>query len=181
MQKRAWLDDGHGQFNPLDDLAPRGSGYDEPKIAGSNFIPSGPLRNMLPDPVRSWNARLTKLGAKNSLTIGIPDPPPQEIIDIYTQAVATELTKGSPTYPPVKGEPVLLDQITRMENNFGEPLKEDDRNLMYVTAGASGALQFVFSLFQRDSGILVQAPGWGTVYNMVMHSRLRGLPCEYFP
>ncbi|HHQ44643.1 MAG TPA: pyridoxal phosphate-dependent aminotransferase [Candidatus Altiarchaeales archaeon] len=138
------------------------------------------LKLVSPDPVRSWITKLKEFGATKMFTIGIPDPVPKEIIEVYAKAAYNEDLTNKVSYTPVKGEDALKKNIIVMENNFNVKLTEEDSERILPTIAASQALQFYFSLFKTGSEILVQAPAWGTIYSMIGHSGNTGVPCEYF-
>lgn len=138
------------------------------------------LADIKPDPVRSWIATLKSEGAYNMFTIGVPDPIPQEILEVYSNAVRREEMSGKTSYTPITGEEDFKKALIRMERKFNVDLAATDSDLIIPTVGASQALQFVFSLFKQGSEILVQSPGWGTVYNLIAHSGNKGVACEYF-
>jgi aspartate/methionine/tyrosine aminotransferase len=138
------------------------------------------LGKVNPDPVRSWIAKLKENGASKMFTIGIPDPVPKEILEVYAKASYNEEVSGKVSYTPVRGEEFLKRNIILMENNYNVKLQEEDLEYMLPTLAASQALQFYFSLFKTGSEILVQSPAWGTIYNMIGHSGNKGVPCAYF-
>lgn len=141
---------------------------------------TGNLSGIKPDPIRDWIRIVKELGAQNLFTIGEPDAVPKKILKIYAKAVYAEELSSKTSYPPVTGEDSLKKNIVKMERNFNEPLKEEDAQNLYITLGASQALQFVFSLFDRGSQILVNVPGWGTIFNMTAHSGNVSVPVQFF-
>ncbi|MFH1403235.1 MAG: pyridoxal phosphate-dependent aminotransferase [Candidatus Altiarchaeota archaeon] len=138
------------------------------------------LGRIVPDPIRYWVNVAKESGAVNMMTIGIPDPIPKDILEKYAKAVYEQEVKGLPGYPPFVGEEYLRKSIVEMESNFGAILTEEDVNRMYVTIGASQALQFIFSIFKQGSDILVMTPCWGTIHNMIAHSGNNGVPVSLF-
>ena len=133
-----------------------------------------------PDPVRSWITTLKGLGAVNMFTIGEPDPIPKDILEVYAKAEYENDASGKTSYPPVAGEENLIKNIIRMEGNFNTKLTEEDAQRIYVTIGASQALQFIFSVFKTGSEILVMTPCWGTIHNLISHCGNFGVPVKFF-
>ena len=138
------------------------------------------LNMMRPDPIRHWVARCKKAGAENMFTIGVPDRVPQETMEIFSRASYDCEMRADTGYPPFVGQKSLRDAILRMEGNYGAKLKDDDSDRIYVTVGASQALQFVFSLFPSGSQIIVNTPCWGTIFNLIGHSGNVGVPNALF-
>ena len=138
------------------------------------------LAGIVPDPVRYWIAVDKELGAKDMFTIGVPDPIPKEILELYAKSVYEEELTGKVGYTPVKGEEVLKKAIVVTERNFNVNYTDEDVERIYPTVGASQALQFVFSLFKTGSEILTSMPCWGTVFNMMAHSGIKGVPAQLF-
>lgn len=138
------------------------------------------LEGIEPDPIRYWVKVCKDAGAVNMFTIGVPDPIPEESLEIYCKAVYEQEKKAATGYPPFVGEEKLKENILNMEGYFGAKLKEDDAARMYVTVGASQALQFVFSLYKPGSEVMVSTPAWGTIHNMLAHSGNKGVPAALF-
>lgn len=138
------------------------------------------LKDIIPDPIRHWIAVDKELGAEHMFTIGEPDPIPKDILQVYAKAVYEEELSGKVSYPPVKGEDVLRKSIVDVEKNFNVKYSNDDVERIYATVGGSQALQFVFSLFKTGSEIIAQTPCWGTIFNMMAHSGIKGVPAELF-
>ncbi|MCX6695277.1 MAG: pyridoxal phosphate-dependent aminotransferase [Candidatus Altiarchaeota archaeon] len=138
------------------------------------------IAKISPDPVRSWIKTLKDLGAVNMFTIGEPDPISKDILEVYAKAAYNDDVSGKTSYPPVAGEEALIKNIVRMESGFNTNLSEEDAKRIYVTIGASQALQFMFSAFKQGSEILVMTPCWGTIYNMIQHSGNVGVPVKFF-
>lgn len=141
---------------------------------------SSNLEEMGADPIRSWIKTLKELGAERMFTIGIPDPLPREMLEVYAKAAYEEDLTGKCNYCPVTGEDYLREKIIEMERNFGVNLTPEDMPRLIQTLGASQALQFLFSLFQPGSEILFNVPGWGTVKNMINHSGNKCVPVKFF-
>ena len=133
-----------------------------------------------PDPVRSWIKTLKDLGAVNMFTIGEPDPISKDVLEVYAKAEYESNVSSRTSYPPVAGEENLIKNIIRMETGFNTKLTEEDASRIYVTIGASQALQFIFSVFKTGSEILVMTPCWGTIHNMIQHSGNVGVPVKFF-
>jgi len=138
------------------------------------------LDGIIPDPVRYWLKVGKDAGATNNLTIGVPDQIPKEALETFAKAEYEAEVKGATSYPAFDGEDGVKKAIVAMEANFGANMTEADLGRIYVTVGASQALQFVFSLFPAGSEILVTTPCWGTIYNMVAHSGVNGVPVGLF-
>ena len=138
------------------------------------------LDGIVPDPIRYWAKACKDAGAVNDFTIGVPDPIPKEALGVYAKALYEQELKGAAGYPPFDGEESLKKAIVAMEGNFGARLSEDDVKRVYVTVGASQALQFIFSLFPAGSEVVVNTPAWGTIHNMIAHSGGRGIPVSMF-
>jgi aspartate/methionine/tyrosine aminotransferase len=138
------------------------------------------LDGIVPDPVRYWVKVGKDAGATNNMTIGVPDPIPKESLEVFAKAEYEAELKGATSYPNFDGEESLKKAIVAMEANFGAKMTEEDIQRMYVTIGASQALQFVFSLFPSGSEIMVMTPCWGTIHNMVAHSGVKGVPVGFF-
>jgi aspartate/methionine/tyrosine aminotransferase len=138
------------------------------------------INGIRPDPIRYWAGVGKDAGVKNNLTIGVPDPMPDDMLGIYAEAANKAELSGKCGYPPFSGEPDLKENIIRLENNFGAGLSDEDVERLFVTVGASQALTFVFSLFPAGSDILVNSPCWGTIHNMIAHSGNTGVPAEFF-
>jgi aspartate/methionine/tyrosine aminotransferase len=141
---------------------------------------TGNLGGIVPDPIRYWVKVAKDAGAVNMFTIGVPDPIPRESLEVYAKAVYEQELKGVTGYPPFVGEEFLKKNIVVMESNYGAELSAEDVGRMYVTVGASQALQFIFSVFKQGSEVLVNTPGWGTVFNMIAHSGNNGVPVSFF-
>jgi len=138
------------------------------------------LGAITPDPVRHWIAIDKELGARHMFTIGEPDPIPREVLQVYAQAVYEEELSGKVSYPPVKGEDVLRKAVVNTERNFNVNYADDDFERIHLTVGGSQALQFIFSVFEKGSEIIALMPCWGTIFNMMAHSGVRGVPAELF-
>ena len=138
------------------------------------------LDGIEPDPIRYWVKVAKDAGATKMFTIGVPDKIPQNILQAYAKGAYEQEMLGATSYPPFVGEQRLKENIIKVESHFGAKLSEEDAKNMYVTVGASQALQFIFSIFQRGSEILVNTPCWGTIYNMVAHSGNIGVPTTLF-
>jgi len=138
------------------------------------------LNDIVPDPIRHWIKLDKELGAEHMFTIGVPDPIPAEVLEIYSKAAYNEDVSGKTSYTPVAGEDVFKRAVVRVEQNFNVKYSEEDAERIYPTVGASQALQFAFSLFAPGSEVIVMAPAWGTIYNMIAHSGNRGVPCRLF-
>lgn len=138
------------------------------------------LDGIMPDPVRYWVKVAKDAGATNNFTIGVPDPMPKDCLEAYAKAEYEAELKGATGYPPFDGEENLKKAIVSMEANFGAKMTDEDIPRIYVTIGASQALQFVFSLFPAGDEIMVATPCWGTIYNMVAHSGVNGTPAALF-
>jgi aspartate/methionine/tyrosine aminotransferase len=138
------------------------------------------LGYITPDPIRHWIAVDREFGAQHMFTIGEPDPIPKEILQVYAQAVYEEELSGKVSYPPVKGEDILRKAIIGMERNFNVAYTDDDFERIHMTVGGSQALQFVFSVFERGSEVIASMPCWGTIFNMMAHSGVKGVPAELF-
>ncbi|MBD3388195.1 MAG: aminotransferase class I/II-fold pyridoxal phosphate-dependent enzyme [Candidatus Altiarchaeales archaeon] len=138
------------------------------------------LEGIVPDPIRYWVRVCKDAGAVNMFTIGVPDPIPTEVLEVYAKAVYDQEMKGATGYPPFVGEEEFKKSIIDMEGNFGAELADDDVNRMYVTVGASQGLQFIFSIFKPGSEVLVNTPAWGTIHNMIAHSGNVGVPAPLF-
>ncbi len=138
------------------------------------------LDGIKPDPIRYWVKECKDAGATNMFTIGVPDKIPKDILETFAKAAYDKELEGITGYPPFVGEAGLKEAIIDMEGRFGATLSPTDTDNMYVTIGASQALQFFFSLFQQGSEILVNTPCWGTIFNMVAHSGNKGVPVGLF-
>jgi len=138
------------------------------------------LDGIVPDPVRHWVKVAKEAGAVNNLTIGVPDRMPADMLAAYAKAAYDYEMKGSTGYPPFDGEESLKRAIVSLEGNFGAELTDQDIPSLYVTVGASQALQFVFSLFPSGSELMVATPAWGTIHNMAAHSGVKGFPAALF-
>jgi aspartate/methionine/tyrosine aminotransferase len=138
------------------------------------------LDGIVPDPVRYWVKVAKDAGATNNFTIGVPDPIPKDALEVFAKAAYEQEMKGATAYPPFDGDEGLKRSIIAMEGNFGAKLTEEDITRIYVTIGASQALQFVFSLFPAGDEILVNTPCWGTIHNMLAHSGIKGVPVAFF-
>jgi aspartate/methionine/tyrosine aminotransferase len=138
------------------------------------------LECIRPDPVRYWVKVAKDAGATNNLTIGVPDPIPRDSLEVFAKAQYDAEMKGTTGYPPFDGEESLKKAIISMEANFGAKMTEADMGRIFVTVGASQALQFAFSLFPADSEIMVMTPCWGTIHNMIAHSGVKGVPVSLF-
>ena len=138
------------------------------------------LDGIVPDPVRYWVKVAKDAQATNNFTIGVPDPIPKDALEVYAKAAYEQDMKGATAYPPFDGDENLKKSIITMEANFGAKMTEDDLSRIYVTIGASQALQFVFSLFPAGHEVLVNTPCWGTIHNMLAHSGVKGVPVAFF-
>ncbi len=138
------------------------------------------LDGIIPDPIRYWVGVAKDAGAVNMFTIGVPDKMPEDALKVYAEAVHRQESKNATGYPPFVGENAMREAILKMEPKFGAELTEEDFHRLYVTVGASQALQFMFSLFPAGSEILVNTPAWGTIHNMVAHSGNKGVPAAFF-
>jgi aspartate/methionine/tyrosine aminotransferase len=138
------------------------------------------LDGIVPDPVRYWLKVGKDAGATNNLTIGVPDPMPKESLEVFAKAEYEAELKGATSYPNFDGEEALKKAILSVEANFGAKMGEDDLARIFVTIGASQALQFVFSLFPAGSELIVATPAWGTIHNMAAHSGVKGVPAALF-
>jgi aspartate/methionine/tyrosine aminotransferase len=138
------------------------------------------LNRIVPDPVRYWVKVGKDAGAVNNLTIGVPDPIPRESLEVFAKAQHECEMRGATGYPPFDGEVSLKKAIVSMEGHFGAALSEADVPGIYVTVGASQALQFAFSLFDPGTEVIANTPCWGTIYNMVAHSGVKGVPASLF-
>lgn len=132
------------------------------------------------DPIRGWIARHKELGVEHMFTIGVPDPLPRDVLTIFSAAVQAENDRCDNSYPPLEGDPALLNSIIQMENNFGVELDDGDLERLFVTMGASQALCSVFSLFADGSDILVNTPHWGTAINIITFAGLNTVPVRFF-
>ncbi len=138
------------------------------------------IARIVPDPIRYWVKVAKDAGAVNMFTIGVPDPMPEKTLETFAKGVYEQEKKGATGYPPFVGEGFLKENIITMESNYGAKLNDTDLEKMYVTVGASQALQFIFSVFKTGSEIIVNTPGWGTIHNLISHSGNIGVPASMF-
>lgn len=138
------------------------------------------LDGIVPDPVRYWVKVGKDAGATNNMTIGVPDKIPKDSLEIFAKAQYDEEMKGATGYPPFDGDESLKKAILSMEANFGASMTDADLPRIFVTVGASQALQFAFSLFPAGSEIMTMTPCWGTIHNMMAHSGVKGVPVSLF-
>jgi (5-formylfuran-3-yl)methyl phosphate transaminase len=133
------------------------------------------------DIILQWSTKVRSAGAKHMLTIGQPDPVPKSALEVYTRAVADEDRRVRTSYPSLHGKRELRENIIRLEKNFNVQMDpEEDLGRIFITSGACQALQMVFRLFKEGSEILVQSPGFGSVYSLIAQGYAKGVGCEYF-
>src|SRR3989344_1551536 len=144
------------------------------------------LRRLSPDPIRNEIMELKKHGfnperyPERDFTIGVPAPIPKEIAQIAAKAAYDNELQQKYSYPPFLGNEELIELIIELEKSRETGITHNDKERMCLTTGASGGLEYVFSLIGPNSTILVQSPAWGTTYNFIADSGNIGIPTKFF-
>ncbi|MDD5110941.1 MAG: aminotransferase class I/II-fold pyridoxal phosphate-dependent enzyme [Candidatus Altiarchaeota archaeon] len=132
----------------------------------------------LVDPISTWELKVRNLGAKRLLTISKPDPAPQDVMRFFDETPHPAVMEDSGSRL-LQGSRALRERLVEVDRKFGTDYSKDDADRLYLTEGVSGALSFTLSLFS-GSDVLIQRPGWGTVYTMARVVGCNPVPCDLF-